>query len=133
MAEAIAGFTNQPVEAPRSLPVRRKSDAMTYYLSLLLRFAVLVAAGILASAALAADAEIGKRLAEMRCAGCHSMVARQRREVSDAPPFETIAQKHRATAEMLAFAILDPHPRMNMTLTRREAEDIAAYIVTLAR
>jgi cytochrome c len=34
---------------------------------------------------------------------------------------------------MLAFAILDPHPRMNVALSRREAEDIAAYINTLAR
>jgi hypothetical protein len=30
-------------------------------------------------------------------------------------------------------AILDPHPRMSVALTRREAEDIAAYINTLAR
>jgi hypothetical protein len=29
--------------------------------------------------------------------------------------------------------MLDPHPRMNVTLTRREAEDIAAYINTLAK
>jgi hypothetical protein len=34
---------------------------------------------------------------------------------------------------MPAFAILDPHPRMNVALMRREAEDIAAYINTLAR
>ena len=32
---------------------------------------------------------------------------------------------------MLAFAILDPHPRMNVALTRREAQDVAAYINTL--
>ena len=35
--------------------------------------------------------------------------------------------------EMLAFSLLDPHPRMNLTLTRREAQDIAAYISTLAK
>jgi hypothetical protein len=34
---------------------------------------------------------------------------------------------------MLVFAILDPHPRMNVRLTRPEAEDLAAYIHTLAR
>jgi hypothetical protein len=34
---------------------------------------------------------------------------------------------------MLAFSLLDPHPRMNLTLTRREAQDIAAYISTLAK
>ena len=31
------------------------------------------------------------------------------------------------------FTIPDPHPRMNVALTRREAEDIAAYVNTLAR
>ena len=35
--------------------------------------------------------------------------------------------------KMLAFSMLDPHPRMNVAMTRREAEDIAAYINTLAR
>jgi hypothetical protein len=34
---------------------------------------------------------------------------------------------------MLAFALLDPHPRMNFVLTRREAQDIAAFINTLAK
>ena len=34
---------------------------------------------------------------------------------------------------MLAYSILEPHPRMNMTLTRGEADDIAAYIATLAK
>jgi hypothetical protein len=32
-----------------------------------------------------------------------------------------------------AFAILAPHPRMNVTLSRRDAQDIAAYIATLAK
>jgi hypothetical protein len=44
-----------------------------------------------------------------------------------------IARKFQVQPETLAFAILDPHPRMNVALTRREAEDIAAYINTLAR
>jgi hypothetical protein len=34
---------------------------------------------------------------------------------------------------MLAYLILSPHPRMNMTLSRTESEDIAAYIATLQR
>ena len=55
------------------------------------------------------------------------------REVADAPPFDVIARKYQVQPETLAFAILDPHPRMNVALSRREAEDIAAYINTLAR
>jgi hypothetical protein len=34
----------------------------------------------------------------------------------------------------LAFFLLDPHPKMpNMSLTRIEASDLAAYIASLAR
>ena len=81
--------------------------------------------------ALAADAENGKRVAEVRCV---NMVAPSpRREVADAPPFDVIARKYQVQPETLAFAILDPHPRMNVALSSREAEDIAAYINTLAR
>jgi cytochrome c len=86
-----------------------------------------------ASTAFAADAENGKRLAEMRCVTCHAVAVRQRREIADAPPFEVIASKFAFSPEALAFAMLDPHPRMNVMLTRREAQDIAAYINGLAK
>ncbi|MGB7771921.1 MAG: hypothetical protein WBL43_08760 [Pseudolabrys sp.] len=56
-----------------------------------------------------------------------------RRDVADAPLFDVIARKFQVEPRVLAFAILDPHPRMNVALTRREADDIAAYINTLAR
>jgi hypothetical protein len=61
------------------------------------------------------------------------VVLDQRRKVADAPPFETIARKYAAQLEVLAFSIPDPHQRMNVTLTRCEAEDIAAYIKMLAK
>ena len=88
---------------------------------------------ILVAPALAADADNGKRLAQARCVTCHIVAPSARREVADAPPFEVIARKYEVQPQTLAFAIPDPHPRMNVTLTRREAEDIAAYINTLAR
>ena len=81
----------------------------------------------------AADAEVGKRLARTRCVPCHAVVPDQRREVADAPPFDVIADKFRMGPDVLAFHLLHPHPRMNVPLTQREAEDIAAYIGTLAR
>jgi len=99
----------------------------------LFRFCLMFPAMLVASAALAADAESGKRLAETRCVTCHIVAPSQRREVTDAPPFEVIATKFTSNSEALAFAILDPHPRMNVMLTRREAQDIAAYINTLAK
>jgi len=42
-----------------------------------------------------------------------------------APPFSTAAGT--------SPAILAPHPRMNLMLSRRDAQDIAAYIATLAK
>jgi cytochrome c len=88
---------------------------------------------IVAWPALGADADNGKRVAETRCVTCHIVAPTQRRDVPQAPPFELIARKFASNPEALAFAILDPHPRMNVPLTRREAQDIAAYINTLAK
>jgi mono/diheme cytochrome c family protein len=81
----------------------------------------------------AADAESGRRLAESRCVTCHVVVTDQRKEVADAPPFDAIARKLDTGPDVLAFLLLHPHPRMNVMITRREAEDLAAYISTLAR
>jgi mono/diheme cytochrome c family protein len=61
----------------------------------LLGFCSLVAGIFVASAALAADVDNGKRVAEMRCVACHIVAPGQRRDVSDAPPFEVIATKIR--------------------------------------
>jgi mono/diheme cytochrome c family protein len=98
-----------------------------------LRYCSLLAAMLAASGALAADADNGKRLAETRCATCHIVSPSERRVVTDAPPFEAIARKYAANPDTLAFSITNPHPRMNVTLTRREAQDVAAYINTLAK
>ena len=96
-------------------------------------FYSLLPAMLAASGALAADADNGKRLAETRCVTCHIVSPSERRDVTEAPPFETIARKFASNPDTLAFSIVDPHPRMNMTLTRREAQDVAAYINTLAK
>jgi mono/diheme cytochrome c family protein len=98
-----------------------------------LRFCLLLPAILLASAALAADAGNGRQLAQARCVPCHAVAMERPREVADAPPFETIARKFDLNPDMLAFSLLDPHPRMNVALTRHEAQDIAAYISTLAK
>jgi hypothetical protein len=56
-----------------------------------------------------------------------------RRELANSPPFETIARKFSNAPELIAFAILSPHPRMNLTPAQSDAQDIAAYIATLAK
>ena len=83
-----------------------------------------------ASGAAAADANNGRRIAQARCSPCHIVVPNQRQELAKSPPFEDIARQNGFNAEMLANLILAPHPRMNLTFTKEEAEDLAAYIST---
>jgi len=97
-----------------------------------LALAAILAASMAAPAS-AADADNGQRIAQSRCAACHIVVANQQRDVADAPPFETIARKFDFNADMLVFHLLEPHPKMNFALTRREANDVAAYLSTLDR
>ena len=82
----------------------------------------------------AADRLHGEELARRWCAGCHVVAIDQREASSDAPPFSAIAREPGFNAERLAFFLLDPHPKMpNMSLTRMEATDLAAYIASLAK
>ena len=97
------------------------------------RIATLLAVVFAAQSAVAADADNGKRLAQQHRSPCHVVEPNQRQEVADSPPFETMAQKFGNAPEFIAFAILAPHPRMNVVLSRREAQDIAAYIATLSK
>lgn len=84
------------------------------------------------SAACAADAANGERLAGQWCASCHIVAADQSGPTSEAPPFSTLAARADFSAEQIALFLLDPHPRMpNMALTRTEAADLAAYIKSL--
>jgi mono/diheme cytochrome c family protein len=95
--------------------------------------AVLLIVANFGAPALAADVEKGKRIAQSRCAPCHMVVSMQRQELSNSPPFDQIAKRNDLDPAVLAFLILSPHPRMNMTLSREEADDLAAYIISLRR
>jgi mono/diheme cytochrome c family protein len=89
----------------------------------------------LASATLAAgDAANGERIAQRWCVACHVVSPDQPRATTEAPTFASIAQRPGFDAEKLAFFLLEPHPKMpNMSLTRREAVDLAAYIAKLGQ
>ena len=95
--------------------------------------AAALAAVLGAPSAFAADADAGKRLAQQHCSPCHVVEPGSRRELANSPPLETIARKFGSAPESIALAILSPHPRMNLTPSRRDAQDIAAYIATLAK
>jgi mono/diheme cytochrome c family protein len=89
-------------------------------------------AGALAPPARAADVFNGERLAERWCAACHMVENRQRRANADAPPFEEIAKRRGFTEAGLTTFLLNPHATMpDMSLTRIEAGDIAAYVARL--
>jgi mono/diheme cytochrome c family protein len=96
--------------------------------------AAALAVTLLAQQAFAADASNGRRLAARWCEACHVISATQHRASIDAvPPFATIAARPGFDAGKIALFLLDPHPKMpDMSLTRVEAADLAAYIATLA-
>jgi mono/diheme cytochrome c family protein len=87
-----------------------------------------------ASPSAAADASHGEQLARRWCATCHVVGADQRQTTGEAPPFAVISRTPEFDANKLAFYLLGPHPKMpDMSLTRFEAGDLAAYIGSLAK
>ena len=84
-----------------------------------------------ANAASAADVQQGGELAKRWCATCHVVAADQARGSTQAPPFSEISKKPGLTAASIALFLLRPHPPMpDMNLSREEAGDLAAYIVS---
>ncbi len=101
-----------------------------------LALSALSLAGLLltATSAGAADIEAGRRLAQQRCAACHIVTGSPRNDlVADAPPFLVIGRKYGFDAEAIALNLVGPHAKMNFALSRPEANDVAAYIQSLAR
>jgi len=87
---------------------------------------------MLTTAAAAADAMNGQRLAERWCASCHIVEPNQKAGSTQAPPFSEVAKRPHLDAPTIALFLLNPHPKMpDMNLSRIEAGDIAAYIVSL--
>jgi mono/diheme cytochrome c family protein len=95
---------------------------------------VLLGCLLATDAANAADAYNGGQIARRWCEPCHVVAADQQGTTGEAPPFASIAKKSGFDTGQLAVFLLDPHPKMpNMSLTRIEAGDLAAYIASLGR
>ena len=95
---------------------------------------VAIVAAINGPALSAGDVDNGEQLARRWCSGCHLVSADQRQASADVPPFSVIARMPNFSPEKVAFFLLDPHPKMpNLALSRREADDIAAYIGSLVK
>lgn len=82
----------------------------------------------------AADIDHGEQLARRWCSTCHLVASNQQQANADVPTFSAIARMPNFSPEKVAFFLLDPHPKMpDLSLGRRQAEDIAAYIASLAK
>ncbi len=84
---------------------------------------------VLTMPAAAADAQHGETLAKRWCAFCHVVATGQRAGNPDVPSFAAIGKRPDYDAAKVANFLMSPHPKMpNMSLTRAEAADLAAYI-----
>ena len=81
----------------------------------------------------AASAERGKQLARRLCSVCHIVRAGQSPGVAPAPTFRSIARssQFRAKGAKLLWEVHGTMP--NFALTGEEADDVAAYIRSLAK
>jgi mono/diheme cytochrome c family protein len=86
-------------------------------------------APILIDAASAADIAAGEVIAKRWCVSCHAVSPAPQKVATEAATFVEIAKRPDFNEKTLAYFLLDPHPKMpDMSLTRTEAGDLAAYI-----
>jgi mono/diheme cytochrome c family protein len=81
----------------------------------------------------AAGVETGRQLARRSCSVCHVVLAGQKPGVPPAPSFRSIAKspQFRAKGAKLLWEVHGTMP--NFALTGEEADDVAAYIRSLAK
>lgn len=84
-------------------------------------------------AALAQDVENGRRLSERWCSECHAIgpaADKGGRTIS----FAAIAARRGISPDMIISFLLLPHATMpNLPLSRKDAQDLAAFIMTTKR
>jgi mono/diheme cytochrome c family protein len=95
---------------------------------------LLIAVASFPHTAAAVDVANGERLAKRWCAACHIVATDQKSGNTQAAPFSAVAKMPGFDAAKLALFLLLPHPKMpDMSLTRDEAADLTAYIVSQNR
>jgi len=98
------------------------------------RLVLLIAVMTLPQAAFAADVANGEKLAKRWCAACHVVATDQKSGNTQVAPFSAVAKEPGFDAAKLALYLLLPHPKMpDMNLSRSEAADLTAYIVSQGR
>jgi len=85
------------------------------------------------NAAFAQDLENGRRVSQRWCSECHAIgpaPGKAGRTIS----FAAIAARQDITADMVSSFLLMPHATMpNMPLSRKDAQDIAAFIMEMKK
>jgi mono/diheme cytochrome c family protein len=67
------------------------------------------------------------------CSECHA-VGSPKGKSKGLPSFASIAAKENITSDMIASFLLLPHATMsNPTINRKDAQDIAAFIIAMKR
>jgi len=88
----------------------------------------------IAQKATAGDAIRGQELAAIWCRSCHLPGENRPANIIAAPPLEEVAQRSGFDARRIAQLLMLPHPAMpDRGLSRGEADDIAAYLLSLQR
>ncbi len=78
------------------------------------------------------DVAAGRQIAETWCAACHRINSQDARALTEAPSFPQVANLPSTTALALNVFLHTSHADMpNFQLTRRQADDIIAYILSL--
>ena len=102
----------------------------------MVRIPVLAAMALTLSlqSSIAADVAQGRQLALRWCAACHAVGPDVSRATDTPPAFTSLAQRPDFDQNRLAFFLLNPHPVMpNMSLSRSETADLAAYVASLRK
>lgn len=85
------------------------------------------------SPSIAQDWVSGKQLTETWCLECHTPSGAAQ-ATDAAPPFKTIVNQPEYTEDRLRVWLTDPHPPMpNFNLSKREIDDIIAYLKRLRK
>ena len=102
--------------------------------ALILLIGLTVAPAGAADLTAAAKAERGKFLARHWCTSCHVVERDGGHGTDAAPPFPKLADDPAYTETRLKVWLTAPHPPMpDPGLSRREIDEIAAYIISLRR
>lgn len=97
-----------------------------------LSFLVLAVAILPSLAVAAGNAKRGRAIADRWCAACHLVSPEQVEASADVLSFMSVAEASAGDLGWLSGFLADPHPVMpDMSLTRREIQDLVAYFESL--